>query len=141
MKSKFDYTFRALGSLFVISVFRDGDRGLDAFVQSVRAVIADFEAEFSRFVPDSSLSVLNRVGSLHVSERFLDLLRVSRDCYEKSQGYFNPLFNVALLGYSKDFETGLFVPEKPDAPSRTDFENVEIRGSEVVLSEGMKLDF
>lgn len=141
MNRKFDYTFRALGSLFVITFFREGDRGLDAFVQSAFKRISDFEKEFSRFVPDSSLSVLNRLGRSEVSSEFLELLRISKDCFERSGGYFNPLFNVALLGYSHDFESGRFVPDKLVPASRTDFENVRIEGREVVLAEGMKLDF
>ena len=126
MKRKFDYTFRALGSLFVITFFREDDGGLDAFVQRVFKRISDFEKEFSRFVPDSSLSVLNRLGRLAVSDEFLELLSASRECYSLSKGYFNPLRNVALLGYSHDFESGNFVPEIPETPSRTDFENVRI---------------
>lgn len=141
MNRKFDYTFRALGSLFVITFFREDDRGLDAFVQSAFKRISDFEKEFSRFVPDSSLSVLNRLGRSEVSRTFLDLLKVSKDCFERSEGYFNPLFNVALLGYSHDFESGRFVPEIPVSASRTDFENVRLEGNEVILAEGMKLDF
>lgn len=124
MKRKFDYTFRALGSLFVITFFREDDRDLDAFVQDAYRKISDFEREFSRFLPDSSLSVLNRLGRLAVSDEFLDLLSVSRECFRLSRGFFNPLTNVALLGYSHDFESGNFVPEIPSDPTRTDFENV-----------------
>lgn len=141
MRHAFDYTFRALGSLFVITFFREDDRGLDAFVQSTFKRVSDFEKEFSRFLPDSSLSVLNRLGSLEVSNEFLNVLKVSGECFERSCGYFNPLFNVSLLGYSHDFESGRFIPERRDCVSRTDFENVRIEGREVVLSEGMKLDF
>ncbi|MFZ3233522.1 MAG: FAD:protein FMN transferase [Patescibacteria group bacterium] len=133
MKRKFDYTFRALGSLFVITFFRDDDGGLDAFVQTVFKRISHFEGEFSRFVPDSSLSVLNRLGRLSVSDEFLELLSVSGECYRRSSGYFNPLRNVALLGYSEDFESGNFVPEIPASPPRTDFENVRAEGREVIL--------
>lgn len=141
MKRRFDYTFRALGSLFVITFFREDDRGLDAFVQLAFKKISDFEAEFSRFVPDSSLSVLNRLGASSVSDDFLELLRISKDCFLRSEGFFNPLFNVALLGYSNDFESGEFVPEIPVETPRTDFENVSVTGREVVLLPGMKLDF
>lgn len=141
MKRRFDYTFRALGSLFVVTFFREDDGGLDALVQRVFKIVNDFEKEFSRFVPDSSLSVLNRLGRSSVSPDFSELLEISKDCYLRSQGYFNPLFNVALLGYSNDFETGRFVRETSDEPVRTDFENVEILGSEVILQRGMKLDF
>lgn len=126
MKRKFDYTFRALGSLFVITFFRDDDGGLDAFVQSVFKRISHFEGEFSRFVPDSSLSVLNRTRRFAVSDDFLELFAVSQDCFRRSSGFFNPLRNVALLGYSHDFESGNFIPEIPDFPPRTDFENVRV---------------
>lgn len=141
MKRRFDYTFRALGSLFVVTFFREDDGGLDALVQRVFKTVSDFEKEFSRFVPDSSLSVLNRLGRSSVSRDFRELLEISKDCYFRSEGYFNPLFNVSVLGYSNDFETGNFVREALDEPLRTDFENVEILGNEVVLQRGMKLDF
>lgn len=126
MKRKFDYTFRALGSLFVITFFLEDDGDLDAFVQDAYRKISDFEREFSRFIPDSSLSVLNRLGRFAVSDEFLELLSVSRECYRLSNGFFNPLTNVALLGYSHDFESGNFVPEVLSEPSRTDFENVVV---------------
>ncbi len=36
-----------------------------------------FEAEFSRFLPDSSLSQLNQKKTLQVSSRFIDLVQLS----------------------------------------------------------------
>jgi thiamine biosynthesis lipoprotein ApbE len=36
-----------------------------------------FEAEFSRFLPDSSLSQLNQKKTLEVSSRFIDLVQLS----------------------------------------------------------------
>lgn len=141
MNRRFDYTFRALGSLFVVSVFSETDSGLDDFVQALRERILAFESEFSRFVPDSSLSILNRSGDFEVSETFLRLLSKSRECFERSEGYFNPLFDVSRLGYSHDFESGKFEIADGSSPYRTDFENVRVSGREVFLEPGMKLDF
>ncbi len=36
-----------------------------------------FESEFSRFLPDSPLSQLNRKKTLQVSSRFIDLIQLS----------------------------------------------------------------
>ncbi len=95
-------------------------------MQGIRRDISDFEAEFSRFVPDSTLSILNRTKRFDVSDRFVSLLSACLRIYRESQGFFNPLFDVSRLGYSQDFDLGKFDPENVGKPLRTDFERVTV---------------
>lgn len=69
---------------------------------------ADFEAEFSRFLPSSPLSELNRTKSLTVSHRFIDLLSLSLTLMDETGGRFSPFVDIASLGYSADYDTGVF---------------------------------
>jgi thiamine biosynthesis lipoprotein ApbE len=73
---------------------------------------ADFEAEFSRFLPSSPLSELNRTKSLSVSDRFIDLLSLSLSLYQETDGKFSPFVDIASLGYSGDYDSGVFEPSR-----------------------------
>lgn len=62
------------------------------------------EQEFSRFLPDSSLSLLNTYKKASVSKRFLELMDISKKMHRETNGFFNPLVSVAKLGYKNSFE-------------------------------------
>ena len=100
---------------------------------------SSFEQEFSRFLPDSALSRLNRKKTLEVSSRFLELMELSKIEYQKTDGFFNPLVQVSRLGYSHSFDTGVF--EENDAAVDTDFSKISISGNRVSLAEHQELDF
>lgn len=97
------------------------------------------DREFSRFREDSDLSQLNTRKHLSVSDRFLDLLNISIRMHHETDGLFNPLVNVAKIGYSHSFETGVF--EQKDAQEDLDITHIHIHGHEVTLGENQTLDF
>ena len=66
------------------------------------------EQEFSRFNPESILSLLNKYKKMTVSKRFIELMDISKKMYHKTNGFFNPLVSVAKLGYKNSFGTGNF---------------------------------
>ncbi len=69
--------------------------------------IFKFEKKFSRFLPDSELSKFNRNAGIktEISKEFEDILRVSNEMSEKTNGYHNPFVLPALhrFGYEKSF--------------------------------------
>ncbi len=107
------------------------------------ACVFDFfvsiEAEFSRFRSDSALSLLNLHKKATVSKRFLELMEVSKNMHQLTNGFFNPLVSVAQIGYSNSFEEGNFVPVSGSV--NLDFNAIKIKGDEITLESGQSLDF
>ncbi|MDD2916654.1 MAG: FAD:protein FMN transferase [Candidatus Gracilibacteria bacterium] len=97
------------------------------------------EQEFSRFLPDSDLSLLNRHKKMSVSKRFLELMYLSKKMYAETDGFFNPLVSVAKLGYRNSFEQGKF--EAAEGVVNTDFDAVRITDDVITLEPGQALDF
>jgi thiamine biosynthesis lipoprotein len=79
----------------------------DAY-DAVRDWFAYTESKFSRFVPNSELSLLNRAaGKLtFVSGTMLEVLQLARGFSQASKGMFNPLLLTAIeaAGYRRSFE-------------------------------------
>ena len=105
--------------------------------------ISVFEKIFSRFLPDSELSQLNKTGKEIVSESFLTVLNKSLELVRKTNGAFNPLVQVASLGYNKNFSD--LAPEISITknPYNTDIERIKINQNthEVILASHQQLDF
>ncbi|MBP9812002.1 FAD:protein FMN transferase [Candidatus Gracilibacteria bacterium] len=99
----------------------------------------DFEAEFSRFREDSSLSILNKEKQLSVSLRFIDLLTRSLELEKETDGVFSVTANVGRLGYTKDFESGKFEPIQDIYGTLPCI--ITIENTLVTLSESTSLDF
>lgn len=89
------------------------------------------EQEFSRFLPDSSLSLLNQHKKSTVSKRFIELMSLARTLHSATGGFFNPLVSVANLGYSQSFQSGSF--EAKDGSIDTDFSKIIIEGNAISL--------
>lgn len=99
----------------------------------------DFESEFSRFLPDSSLSQLNQRKTLQVSPRFLDLIQLSLWYHKSTSGFFNPLVQVAHLWYSHSFESGIFTTT--DTPIDMDMSRIKVVWNTISIGENQELDF
>ena len=121
-----------------ISIFGAKDAYQD--IDKVFALFQDMETEFSRFQENSSLSKLNGARTWMVSEQFLDVLRLCKNLYAETGGYFNPLINVRQLGYSADFHGHEFKKEDLDVSVNLAFETVEMAGNQVTLQEWQQLD-
>jgi thiamine biosynthesis lipoprotein ApbE len=98
------------------------------------------EEEFSRFISESSLSILNKKRTCEVSNTFIDVLKKCKNIYTDTNFYFNPLINVRQLGYSKDFHSNEFKQEDAELQVNLDLETIEIQGNTVSLHEGQNLD-
>lgn len=76
----------------------------DAFL-SIRLLFEDQERRFSRFLPGSLLSALNR-GEVVEDVRFARACRLALQAYELTGGLFNPMVLPALVdaGYDRSFD-------------------------------------
>ena len=104
---RFSHSERLMGTTVEVAVESD-DPSTISRIAYVFDYFRGLETEFSRFREDSALSRLNREGRLSASSRFLRLFNLSQEAYKQTNGLFNPLVDVAALGYSKSFELGIF---------------------------------
>lgn len=98
------FTFRAMGIQVELLAERSGPAVEAAFA----AVVEEFERLeqiFSRFRPESELSVLNREGRAVVSGELFDVLESALEARESSGGRFDPTVHDALVscGYDRTF--------------------------------------
>jgi thiamine biosynthesis lipoprotein len=98
--------FRAMNTSVLLAA-ESTDRAADG-LERTRAFVLEMEARFSRFVPDSELSRLNRSAGkwATVSPELLELLSVSRECYKATRGLFDPsiLPDLVRAGYDRSME-------------------------------------
>lgn len=136
---KFEFTFKALGTICMVIVIWESKNGLTKIINECYKKIVTFENEFSRFKNDSTLSILNEKKECEVSDEFLSLIQKSREVYRLTSGYFNPLIDVRKIGYSHSFDTQVF--EKKEVSENLSFEDVKNYGNLIKLAENMNLDF
>lgn len=117
----------ALGTHWYIELFEDCT---DETVlrNAIIDWLEEYESRYSRFRPNSWLSVLNRDGEfLNPDPQFVELLELSLDYYQKTDGVFNIAVGEKLInaGYDAtysftDSEQEVVVPKLPDILSVTD---------------------
>ncbi|OIP54029.1 hypothetical protein AUK10_01735 [Candidatus Gracilibacteria bacterium CG2_30_37_12] len=131
-------TRKLLGTAIEITIISDDVKTMER-IGYVFDYFYSIEQEFSRFLPESSLGLLNTHKKMSVSKRFLELMEVSRKMYQKTNGFFNPLVSVAKLGYSHSFDEGDF--RSQGGVVDTNFEAIQIEGDIITLQPGQTLDF
>ncbi|EKE27041.1 MAG: hypothetical protein ACD_4C00077G0002 [uncultured bacterium (gcode 4)] len=135
---EYQKTKKMLWTDIEISVISD-DSNTEKIIDSVFEFFGLFEKEFSRFLPDSSLNLLNYNKKLEVSERFIDLISLSKRFYKKTGWYFNPLVNISNFWYSNSFDSGDFI--KTETKTNIDFDLLKIEWKTVILEKNQNLDF
>ena len=126
-----------MGTDIDITVFWKTDCSQD--IENIFDLFKALEIEFSRFLDESSLSLLNKKKSVEVSNTFIDVMYICKQLHKDSYGYFNPLVNLAHIGYSKSFDLKQFIKEEQD-DINIDFDKVQIKGNTVTLQENQMLD-
>ena len=116
-----------------------------------RRLAQKWEAQFSRFQPDSQLCRLNAAGgaAVRVEEDVLNLLETAKEAVRRTGGRFDPSILPALeaIGYDRSIEHVRATPRRATseplpAAGPQGWENVQIdraRG-EVQLPPGMRID-
>jgi thiamine biosynthesis lipoprotein len=118
---------KALGTIWHIEVFdTDFDQGL--LHEACSKWLAQYELQYSRFVSDSWISVLNRDRViLNPDPQLVDLLQLSLEYYQKTAGVFNIAIGEKIVnaGYNQEYsfvagDEQSMVPVLPDILSVTD---------------------
>lgn len=132
-----------MGTECSVAVVTDSESVAHAAFARVEDRVRSAERAYSRFLVDSELSVLNRDGRSTVTPEFIDILMRARELWVDTIGIFNPLVQVARLGYDRTFDT--LVPSEGAAspgPYSIEFDSVEIDvlTRSVRLRSGQQLD-
>ncbi|MFO0711151.1 MAG: FAD:protein FMN transferase [Sandaracinus sp.] len=110
-------SFSAMGTDVRVIAGRDAAH----VTAQVKRTFADAEQRFSRFLPDSELSRLNRATEpAEVSEELFDALWRARAYLELTEGVFDPAVGAAMheLGYDRTFAPGALDRPRRGAPAR-----------------------
>ncbi len=98
--------FRSMNTSVIMAA--EGDDEAISGLQAARAFIEVSEKRFSRFLPESELSELNRSGGKwhKVSEDLMELLTLSLKYFDETGGMFDPsiLPDLKRAGYDKSME-------------------------------------
>lgn len=138
-------TGRAMGSEYLV-VLHENDVGL---VADVRAGLADLEQRWSRFLPDSEISVLNRAEGrpVIVSPETFAVVADAVAGARATEGRFDPTVHDALigLGYDRTFEeigaTGAAGAGASASPAPgVDSIRLDEQLNAIILPPGVRLD-
>ncbi len=121
-----------------ISITIRSDRDVSGDIEAGLEIFRSFEREFSRFLPDSALSLLNTSKSIVPSSRFLRVMNLSTRIYHETWGIFNPLIDLRRIGYRESFERekGILEDEEID----TDWKNIFISSEKITLWNHQYID-
>ena len=111
MKLPVTFTHDALGTRFYIEICDEVTPPiLTEIIYDTGLFLGQFEARYSRFLPDSLVSILNRERFLsHPNSEFITLLEYGQNLTKRTHGLFNMLLGKTLeaRGYDSDYS---FVP-------------------------------
>ncbi|MDP6452485.1 MAG: FAD:protein FMN transferase [SAR202 cluster bacterium] len=152
MFTEFTNHFRAMGTDMNVIVVADprGPRVADSLSQ-VEEMFRSAESQFSRFLPDSELSLMNaQGGSESPSEAMWDVLQRARQWWKQTGGVFDPTILPALesAGYDRSFEHVRFNARPRQRirviTSEWGYQNVTLAESgshrQVILEDGVRID-
>ncbi|MDD9265929.1 FAD:protein FMN transferase [Paenibacillus sp. GCM10023248] len=102
-----EISFRSMNT--DIQVLLSGENGGTLLEQEIRAYFANAERRFSRFLPESECSSLNRLAGSRcmISQDMMNVLELCRHYYEVTEGIFHIgiLPALAHAGYRRTFES------------------------------------
>lgn len=141
--------FRAMNTEILLAL--EGDESDSAGLQAAQLLIQDCERRFSRFLPESELSQLNRLAGAWqpVSADLMEILLLAADYHRATAGLFDPaiLPDLKRAGYDqsmalirgRDLAAPLTVAS---SPARRTFAEVEFDqpAGRVRLPRGMEID-
>jgi thiamine biosynthesis lipoprotein len=95
---EYSQSAEALGTTIDLRLVAPSKAWAETWFSKLWQAISEFEADFSRFLPDSQLTRLNRSAGLRVSvtDEFKQLLAEMKRFADLSHGYFNPFILPAL---------------------------------------------
>lgn len=142
--NEYEFATRLMGSSLTVSIVADDKTKAEEGFQKAKDIGDMYEKTFSRFIPESELSVLNTTKDTIVSPLFLETVQIAKHLHEDTEGAFNPLVQIEQFGYEKDFAQvrGTKVAKKV-SPYNTDFSRVTIdeAHSRISIPDTQKFDF
>ncbi len=102
---EYTYEKKLMGTDAVVSVVVDDPIMSVKIAEDAFEIMTEYEQRFSRFIQTSELVRLNTERSLLVSNEFMEVLQKSIVLAIQTKGLFNPLLQVARLGYTHDYQT------------------------------------
>ncbi len=131
-------TKKLMGTFITINIY---DKNIKDFslINKAFDIFKQQEKKFSRFDKNSLLSQLNKKKKLIVDKDFLNILKLSKFFYQKTNWYFNPLVNLSTFGYSQNFEKWIF--NKKQTKVDLDLDSIQIDKNKIILKENQNLDF
>lgn len=141
---EFEFNEHLMGTDLSIALVADDEVEATAIYNLSLLRLRAYERQFSRFLPESELSQLNKERSHVVSPFFISLLHLARTLYTRTDGHFNPLLQIERFGYTSTFESMKETSEAHNPlPYNTNFHMVTIdeETCRVTLAPDQKLDF
>jgi thiamine biosynthesis lipoprotein len=93
MNLLFSFTFKAMGSPCELQIDSDSKAQAEITYSQVKARVDELEARYSRFIPSSLVSQINRASGsgqkVSIDDETVALLRYAQQCYEESDGLFD----------------------------------------------------
>lgn len=136
---KHDFTFEAIGTHFWIEIFDEIDeKQLDTTRRRIELLCSSFNENYSRFRPDSHVSILNHERALkNPNEECRALFALGKELYLRGQGSFNPLVGHILEARGYDTEYSFQATGGADAPSTCNpLTDLTITETEITLTCG-----
>ncbi|MFT3894691.1 MAG: FAD:protein FMN transferase [Anaerolineales bacterium] len=115
-----------------VTLAAEGERAIDG-MYAAKIFIEDCEQRFSRFLPYSEVSELNRASGkwAQVSDELMEMLQLSTKYHQETHGIFDPsiLADLKQIGYDRSMDDIRAHGAKVDAadsarPSRPDFRQI-----------------
>jgi thiamine biosynthesis lipoprotein len=140
--------FRAMNTTVMLAA--EGELGIDG-MQATKTFIDECEQRFSRFLPASEVTELNRSsgGWLQVSADLMDMLQLAVKFHRETNGIFDPsiLADLKRVGYDKSMDEIRKHGSQTSAPeskrtSQPAFEEIDLdpRERRVRLPRGLEID-
>lgn len=98
---EFEYLQKLMGTDFSVSIVSEEAPHL--IYADLLNLGMEYEKEFSRFITQSALSILNEKKTGQVSQRFCSVFKQAKKLFQLTNGIFNPLVQLKTLGYDRDF--------------------------------------
>jgi thiamine biosynthesis lipoprotein len=139
--------FHALGSDVFITLIAENDFPFEATFNALHTKIDKFEQRFSRFLPDSELTVFNKYAGkeIEVSKEFIDLLSVCIEMAKATNGLYNPFVLPVLqkAGYKGSWPSPQVLAGASDFSERriVPYTDLKVLGSSAQLPKSTALDF
>lgn len=143
MFKEYEYERKIMGTDLSIAIVCNQKELADKIFAEKYEKLQNYESKFSRFLPKSELSTLNKNKKIIASREMTEVINVAKKLYKETGGYFNPLIQIAKYGYDESFEKIKDSKRKISTDKyNIDFDLVEINEkSEIVLRKDQALDF